>query len=434
MNYLLFFGVLIFNIDPAKAAPLKMNLKETIQYAVQNSPNLESIRREMSIADMERKNAYSVFLPSLDLNANYGINDRDPRQSTTYNKYVSEFGLTATENLYDNGISLLQYDSAKVAKNIAELNYNKERDALSLSIASQFLSLSLVTKLLEVQKNQYEIIEKQFNTIASQYKQGIKTRRDYLRFKSELRRSEIQLQNAQTRLQNTKIDLIKLIASTEQVQEFEFQFEPEPVATQLVKNVPKEKPSVEQHWIFKIAKMRSEIFDNEVSIARRSYYPQLFLSGGATYGSANYWKTGSDFRDNDYTSWNALLTVSFNLWDWGIRNRNITIAKDRKVQREKSIETELNEFIASNEKLMTNMALSHSNFLTAQELLTLETDSYSFLESEYRNGRVSYLDLIVGLRDLLNAKIQMFTSFYDLRTQLLQYKYHQGMLYEEFVQ
>lgn len=432
MKYLLLVSLYLM---PAWAvsAPLKMNLKETIQYAVDNSPSLESIRREMSIADMERKNAYSVFLPSLDLNATHGISDRDPQVATPYNRYGSEFGLTVTENLYDNGVSLLLYDTAKVSKRIAELNYNKERDQLVLTIAAQFLNLSLVTRLLEVQKNQYDIIEKQFNTISSQYKQGVKTRRDYLRFKSELRRSEIQLQNAKTRLQNTKTDLVKIIASTEQVRDNDFQFEPEPVAVNLVQQVPQQKPLVEQHWIFQMAKLRSEIFDNEVSIARRSYYPQLFLSGGATYGSTNYWKTGSDFRDNDFTSWNAAVTLSFNLWDWGIRNRNITIAKDRKIQREKTIETELNEFVASNEKLMTNISLSNSNFLTAQELLTLETDSYAFLEAEYRNGRVSYLDLIVGLRDLLNAKIQLYTSFYDLRTQLLQYKYHQGKLYEDFI-
>jgi outer membrane protein len=417
-------------IFESRADVVKLDLKKTIQYAVAHSPSLEATRREMSISDMNRKNAYSVFLPQLDIGSTHGIRDRDPTLGV--NRHVSELGLSLTETLYDNGISFLNYDSAKITKQIAELDYAKERDRLALDISAQFLQYSLVTRLLEVQKTQYDIINKQFNTISSQYKQGVKTRRDYLRFKSELRRSEIQLQNAQTRVMNTRADLIKLIASTEDVSTTDFQFEPEPVVVSSVKFVPKEKPAVENHWIFRVAKMRSEIFDNDISVARRSYYPNIFLTGGATYGSANYWKTGSDFKDNDFTSWNALLTVNFNLWDWGIRNRNISIAKDRKIQREKNIEADLNEFVAANEKLMANMSLSNSNFLIAQELLTIETDTYAFLESEYRNGRVSYLDLIIGLRDLLSAKNQMFNSFYDLKTQLLQYKYHQGKLYEEF--
>ncbi len=418
------------------AQMVTLDLKQAVQYAIDRSPLLETFRREVAISSMQSKNAFSVMLPSLDLSSRHGVSDLAPgftgSSSLGASRYVSELGVGITENLYDNGISLLNYDSAKVSRDIAELSYENERDRLSYSIASQFLDLSLVTRLLEVQKTQYDIIQKQFNSISSQYKQGIKTRRDYLRFKSELRRSEIQLQNAQTRLKNASADLIKLLAGTAEVSNTAFRFEAEPVVVNTVKIVPKQKPEVEKHWIFRVAKMRSEIFENEIGIARRNYYPNVFLTGGAFYGSNSYWKTGSSFGDNDFTTWNAILTVNFNLWDWGIRNRNITIAEDRKVQREKSIETELNEFIANNEKLMSNMALSNSNFLTAQELLTIETEGYAFLESEYRNGRVTYLDLILGLRDLLSAKIQMFTSFYDLRKQLLQYKYHQGSLYEDF--
>lgn len=431
--------VSIFIAPAAQAEVITLNLKSAVQFAVENSPGLEATRREMAITDMERKNAFSVFLPQLDLTSTHGLSDRDPslginnnNSALGTNRNVSEFGLGLTENIYDNGISLLRYDSAKVTRQIAEMNYANERDRLVLAITSQFLELSLVMRLHEVQKTQYDIINKQFNSISSLYKQGVKTRRDYLRFSSELRRSQIQLQNAETRVKNTQADLVKLIASTEQINNNTFKFEPEPVNASVVKNVPKEKPDLEKHWIFQVAKLRSEIFENDVTIARRSYYAEVFLTGGASYGSSNYWKTGSDFSDNDFTSWNALLRINFNLWDWGIRNRNITIAKDRKVQREKTIETELNEFVASNEKLMTNINLSNENFLTAQELLSIETAGYAFLESEYRNGRVTYLDLILGLRDLLNAKIQMFTSFYDLRTQLFQYKYHQGQLYEDF--
>jgi outer membrane protein len=427
----LFVVLSLFN-EAAIAATHRMDLKQAVEFAVENAPELEVVRREMTIAEMQRKNAYSAFLPQLDLAANYGLNDRDPQLSPALSRYSSDFGLYLTENLYDNGISFINYDSAKATKKIADLNYNKERDRIVLNIVSQFLNVSLVMRLYDVQKTQFDIIQKQFDSISNQYKQGVKTRRDYLRFKSELRRSEIQLQNSKTLVQNRKADLIKLLTSTSEVLTSDFDFLPEAVDTKIVKNVPTEKPNVEDHWIFRMVRLREEIFDNSILISKRSYYPEVFLSGGVSYGSANYWKSGSNFKDNDFTSWNALLTVNFNLWDWGIRNRNISISQDRKVQQMKSLEVEMNEFIASNEKLMANMVLSHNNFLTAQELLEIETSAYSFLEGEYRNGRVSYLDLILGLRDLLNAKIQMFTSFYDLRTQLYQYKYHQGKLYEDF--
>lgn len=416
----------------AEATSLRLDLRSTIQYAVEHSPSLEVLRRDLSISEMQKSNAFSQFLPQLDLSSNYSMSDRNPQLTTPAQRYGSDFGLYLTENIYDNGISLLNYGSAKINRQIAELNYEKERDKLVLDVASQFLDYSLAVRLHEVQKTQFEIIQKQFNSIAALYQQGIKTRRDYLRFKSELRRSEIQLQNTKTRVETTQADLIKLLLPTEELLKTTFEFTAEPVQTDLAETVPTEKPNVENHWIFRMAKMRSGVFENDVSIARRSYYPQFFLSAGASYGSQQYWKTGSTWNDNDFTSWNALLKVNFNLWDWGLRRRNVTIAQDRKIQKEKSLEMEMNEFIANNEKLMLSISLSHNNFLTAKELLSIETDAYAFLQGEYRNGRVSYLDLILGLRDLLNAKNQLFNSFFDLRTQLLQYKYHQGKLYENF--
>lgn len=79
---------------------------------------------------------------------------------------------------------------------------------------------------------------------------------------------------------------------------------------------------------------------------------------------------------------------------------------------------------------MLDLQQSSKNFTLARELLDLETATYKSLDSEYRNGRVSYLDIIFALRDLLRAKVQMSTSYYDLRRQLLKYRYHEGKLYE----
>jgi hypothetical protein len=65
-------------IFECRADVVKLDLKKTIQYAVAHSPSLEATRREMSITDMNRKNAYSVFLPQLDIGSTHGIRDRDP--------------------------------------------------------------------------------------------------------------------------------------------------------------------------------------------------------------------------------------------------------------------------------------------------------------------------------------------------------------------
>lgn len=406
----------------------KVSFREAIDIALEKSPSLSTARSELSIRDLEYTNSYSVFLPSLDLSATHGLRGSNP--SLYSNNYASELNLQLTENLYDNGVSLAKYDSARFQKEIAELGYRNERDKLILDITFEYMRYSLAANLAQVQEQQFNIVNKQYKSVSGQYQQGVKTRRDYLRFKTELRRSEIELQNSRTTMEKSRLELMRLLGFEVGAQVQPFDFEPVSVDMKSVEQVPAQRPDLAGHYQYRIASLQRKVFENDVYIVRRDYWPQLFLTAGATYHTGDYLGTSSPLTENETTSWNALLTLKFNLWDWGIRRRNISIADAKRTQDENSIAANLNTFSSENAKMMLELDQSSKNFAVARELLELETKSYGFLETEYRNGKVSYLDIIVGLRDLLNAKIQMYTSYYDLRGQLLRYRYHEGRLYE----
>lgn len=406
----------------------KINFREAIDIAVEKSPALSSARSELNIRDLEYKNSYSLFLPSLDLSATHGLRGSNP---SVYNSnYASELNLQLTENLYDNGISLAKYESARFNKEMGELSYRNERDKLVLDIAIEYMRYSLATNLAQVQEQQFNIINKQYQSVSSQYQQGVKTRRDYLRFKTELRRSEIELQNSRTTMEKSRFELMRLLGFEVNEQARPFDFEPIVVDVKSVEQVPSQRPDLANHYQYRIASLQRKVFENDVYIVRRDYWPQLFLTAGATYHTGDYLGTNVPLTENETTSWNALLTLKFNLWDWGIRRRNISIADAKRTQAENTIASNLNTFSSENAKMMLELNQSSKNFAIARELLDLEAKSYGFLDTEYRNGKVSYLDIIVGLRDLLNAKVQMYSSYFDLRGQLLRYRYHEGRLYE----
>jgi outer membrane protein TolC len=418
------FCVPVFAATDSKKIPFR----QAIDIAVEKSPSLSTARSELNIRDLEYANSYSAFLPSLDLSATHGLRDSNP--SIYKNIFASELSLQLAENLYDNGISLAKYESARFQKEIAELNYRNERDKLVLDLAFEYMHYSLAANLAQVQEQQFNIINKQYQSVSNQYQQGVKTRRDYLRFKTELRRSEIELQNSRTTLEKSRFELMRLLGFDVSSQIQPFDFDPVDVDLKSVEQVPIHSPDLASHYQYRIAGLQRKSFENDVYIVRRDYWPQLFLTAGATYHTGDYLGANDPLSQNESTSWNALLTLKFNLWDWGIRHRNISIADAKRTQAENTIASNLNTFSSANAKMMLELNQSSKNFAIARELLDLETKSYGFLESEYRNGKVSYLDIIVGLRDLLNAKVQMYTSYFDLRGQLLRYRYHEGRLYE----
>jgi outer membrane protein TolC len=406
----------------------KLSLRQAIDIAVEKSPSLSTARSELNVRDLEYANSYSVFLPSLDLSATHGLRGSNP--SIYKNIYASELGLQLTESLYDNGISLVKYESARFQKEIAELSYRNERDKLVLDVGFEYMRYSLAANLAQVQEQQFNIVNKQYQSVSNQYQLGVKTRRDYLRFKTELRRSEIELQNSRATVAKSRLELMRLLGFDVNSQVQPFDFDPVDVDVKSVEQVPGQSPDLTNHYQYRIAELRRKSFENDVYIVRRDYWPQLFLTAEAAYHTGDYLGTSTPLSQNEMTSWSALLTLKFNLWDWGIRHRNISIADAKRIQSENAITASLNTFSSENAKMMLQLNQSSKNFAIARELLDLETKSYGFLDSEYRNGKVSYLDIIVGLRDLLNAKVQMYTSYFDLRGQLLRYRYHEGRLYE----
>jgi outer membrane protein TolC len=63
------------------------------------------------------------------------------------------------------------------------------------------------------------------------------------------------------------------------------------------------------------------------------------------------------------------------------------------------------------------------------ELMEMERLSFEQLEDNYRRGRVSYLDLITGIRDLSEAREQYYASYFSLIKAAARHRATEGALY-----
>lgn len=408
------------------------SFQSAVNIAIENSPRLFPIRGDLKIRELEFTTAFTTFLPQFDLGAVHGLRGASP--SPYSSNFVSELNLQATENLYDNGQSWTRYETAKLAKEVAELTYQHERDKLTLEVASEYMRYSLACVLLDVQQQQFAIVDRQYQSVSSQFQQGVKTRRDYLRFKTELRRSEIELQSATTAVERSRVELMRLMGVEIKPGAAVYDFRPIQIEKEFVVKPPMVAPPIEDHYLYRISSLQKKILENETRLVKRQFGPELFLTAGASYHTGDYLGSSISVASNESTSWNALITLKFNLMDWGARRRNIAIANVKQSQGESGLRASLTVFAADSAKLMLDLGQSTKNFALARELLDLESRSYGFLDAEYRNGKVTYLDIIVGLRDLLNSKVQMYSSYFDLRAQLLRYRYFEGRLYDSVVE
>jgi outer membrane protein TolC len=401
-----------------------MNLRDLASYALRHSPSLNSAQRETLITTLERKNSGSAFLPSLDLSTAHGWQRSEPPSAS--GPWTSSLSLELAENLYDNGQTITRYKTSKLREEESSIQLLQTRDRLLLDLAGEFFQYSLATKELEVQEEQHNLLKKQYQMVEAGYRQGIKTRKDYLRFKTQLSRADIDLVNAKNALVRSEQALKKLLGmplgSSDGISLAvdDSKPGPEPVA-----NIP-----LESHREYHISELENEIQKLEEAQVKRRLWPELTLSAGATYGSSDYLGTTTSFSDNDRLSWNALLSLRYNFLDWGTRRREAEIAGERTAIQLNGTESKLLSLRQELENLRLDLRQFRENFRLGTELLELERRNLALITTEYRQGKVQYLDYITSLKDFASAQLGYYSSLYQLKKGLLTQKFHQGTLYE----
>lgn len=405
-----------------------LDLDQSVLFAVEHSPALNSFARETTISEYTRKNVLSAFFPSLDLNTTHGIR-RDKPQTTT-NPWTSDFNLELTENLYDNGRNITQYRISRLRDDQAQERFRLERDRLCKDVSQEFLRFSQASKNLEVQQSQLNILRKQFNQIASGYREGWKPQRDYLRFKAQVGRTEIQVVSAQNAVEKAKERLRTVIGLPLDGAPVDFL----PLSEGPLRGkVPKGEIAVSDHREYRIAGLQRQINDLEADLVRRKVWPELTLTSGAAYRTSNY--LGRDtrsFRDNDRLEWYGLLNLKFNFLDWGTRSREAAIATERQLIQENETSTRLLALREELRNLSLDLSEKQRNYELSKDLLELENKSLANLTDEYRQGKVVYLDYIAGLESAAAARLTYYSTFYDLQQGIFAYLFHQGTLYEAF--
>ena len=433
---------LIVLMHSSQAALAPLSLKDSIRFALEHSPQLDTAKRTQAIRELERRNAVAKILPSLDFSTTNGLQNNIPISGTSATlltpnpaaPWYSSLNLGVTENLYDNGISLTGIDVANLSGELAKIGTLRSRDSLALDVATAFYQFSLSGMLLEVKKQQEGVLEKQFKTLSSEYTQGFKTRSDYLRLNAQVRRAEIDRISSENLLDLAVTELRRLlgVASGGELATFEaIQVDP----TQTVEiTFPEIAPPFENYYDYRITKIQEELNGKNVLLVKRNYWPQASVSSGVAYSNQNYLNSTTPFSEGHQLSWNALLLLQYNIWDFGTRRRNVEISEYNQAIQENTLSQGIVDLRSKTANLMSNLLRIKRNYRLSQELLSLEVQSNRNMESQYREGKVTYLDLITELNSLLDAKVQFYSTYFEALTSIAQYRFYEGKIYESIVE
>jgi outer membrane protein TolC len=422
---------------PALAAPIAptgagLTLTDAVAYALEHAPALASARLSVDLRALETDNAEARRYPSLDVEADHGLarNYPDPAPAPE-TPYTSKLALTLTQPLYDNGETSTRIAIARTNSDVATLTVLKTRDDLVLDVVKAWYRVSGAALALAIKREQRDLLDQQMRQFVIQYKQGLKPKQDYLRFDADAQRAVIDVQSAEGELRNAQIDLARAmgrdVAASEPVEVATL--DPAAARKQTLE-IPKTVPDVDRSWLVRLAQLEDAATGQEVELTRRKNRPEVTLSSGASYQLGNYLNSPDPIYTHDGASWQVALGVKYNLWDGGTRSRDIALAEGSRRAKQLDVEGQRRTLAAQLSGLMIDLGNLAASRALSERLLTTEEESYASLQSEYRQGRVAYLDLTKGLSDLLAARLGFYATHISLLTTLATYRYHEGTLYD----
>jgi outer membrane protein TolC len=369
----------------AKTADL-LTLKEAGARALENSPAYLQADQTYQQAKLQTKNNRAVFYPSLDVLAIHGPQYYHP-DPDLYPDFQSSTQLMLSEHLYDNGESYKKWKIAELLEEQDHVLVMKAKGQVLLSVVESYYNWCDSVLQMQFTRKYADEVERQFNLASAEFHQGVKTRADYLRFKTQAQRSELDLIDAQKAAEKSREDLLALMGlSPESPVQFALLTTPVLPSRKIRTSFTKEDLPE-----FKVLDLKYRISDLQEALVQRRNLPQFDLSGAWQYGSQDYMNTGETWRDGEGHSWNVLLTMKWNLWDWGVRSRNEQIqALQEKIDQQGlrtqllSSEQELSHYktdearIEERMKIATELQANEKiNMKAARQRLSFGTDQLS---------------------------------------------------------
>ena len=126
--------------------PDTMSLEDGIKIALDERPDLQAARLQLKAADEARRASKSEYLPSLSINADYGLEGVNP------NKGVSAYQVSAGLNIhiFDSGRVRADVDQADAVFSQLQAQYDDLKSAVDLDVRQAYVDLQVAAEQMKV--------------------------------------------------------------------------------------------------------------------------------------------------------------------------------------------------------------------------------------------------------------------------------------------
>jgi len=397
-----------------------LSLKESVDSALQNNPEILIQTERIKALEGKVNQSFSEYLPKLNFDAEYGKDYRTPVSysilGTNFVLYPDEaanvinYGANISQNLFTGGKLTANFNIAKVNLEIAKEELSRKRQELAYGVASAYFNLLRAKRMLDLSLESIDFTEVNLKQVRNYYGFGKVRKGDLLQAEIGVAEAELNKISAEQEMESSKISFNMLLGKkhgepiTLEETEFNSQETSLPGYEELLALALAKRPE----W--KILNYRKRIGEEEISLAKSEFYPNLSLNGSAS-------KNISDYPNNslkrDINFWNIYAMFSWNVFN-GLKTSN----------RVKEARANLSGIVVNEEQIKNQIAAevkeaqlyfdaTRLRIRKARTEVELAGENLELAKQEYREGVGRNVDLLEAQAKLTKARLDLFQAQSD---------------------
>lgn len=402
-----------------------LTLQESLEIGLQNSKDLKISQSRINYSDAKLSEINSQFLPQFKLFGNYTrLSDNIPAFEFTspffpnairvseplYNNYTFKLGFT--QPLFTGFKLLSSRSAAKYNLQASESDYSKEQNEVAFNIYNAYWNYYKAEELRNVIAQTLQQIENHLRDTRNFYEQGLVSNNDLLKLEVQYSNTQLMLIDAENNLKIAKIafnkelgidlDAQTKVAATEKSMSL-VNYDLSEIINEAINN----------RYELKSLAYRVEGSKEGITAAQSSLFPSVYLSGNYYYSNPN--PRFQPAKDEFNYNWDVGVTLSWDVWNWGLTSSQISQAEQTKIQ----LETNYDQL---KENIRMEVHSNYLNLLKTEEKVKVNKIALEQASENYRITAEKYNLQLVSSTDLIDAETLKLQAETNLKAAEVDYQ------------
>lgn len=416
--YVFFISVII------NAQVQKLTLKESLDLGLKNSKDIRISQSKQTASEAKEDEAASQLLPLLRFNAGYSrLSEIPPFEvilpispvpirisEVILNNYTLRFSFQQPLFTGFRLSSLRKAASYNSEASDAELT--KDKNEAAFKIESAFWNYYKATQLLNVLNEILIQQERHVKDTRNFLDNGLVSKNDLLKLQVQYSNTKLQQIEAQNNTDVARMLFNQIIGLEPEAQT---EIDPDAISTELNEYQLSEiqKEARENRTDLKAMHLRTLAAGEGATASKSGWFPQIYLTGNLYYNRPNQriMPARDEFRD----TWDVGVSLSWDIWNWGLTSSQSVQAEQNKIQ---------SETMLSQLKDAVDIEV-YQNYLTHKRMNEKISVSWVSLEQAKENYRISnekFNEQLITTTELIDAETLLLQAETNYTNSLVDYK------------